>query len=419
MTTKTASVISLALLSALAAPVHAGDWPQWRGPSRDGISRETGLLSEWPKDGPPISWKSTGLGEGYSGFSVSQGRIFTQGQRQDQEYVIALDASTGKKIWETVTTSHTYEEGHGNGPRGTPTIDGDRLFAEAADGTVACLETATGKKVWSVNFVQDFGGQIPHWGYSESPLVDGANLIVTPGGRQATVAALDKSNGKVVWKTSVQDPNSRTGQADGAAYSSPLEATTGDVRQFIVFTAKGVIGVRAANGEFLWRYNKVANGTANIATPIYQAPFVFASSGYGTGCVLLKLTAEGGGVNATEVYFNKDMRNHYSSSVLLRDTLYGYNDTILTAMNLATGKVEWKDRSVGKGSVSEADGKLYLLGEDGVIALAEATPDGYKEISRFSINKGSWPTWAPLVIANGKMYLREWDNLYCFEIKAN
>jgi outer membrane protein assembly factor BamB len=414
MTTKTASVISLAFFAALAVPVHAGDWPQWRGPSRDGISRETGLLSSWPKDGPKVAWKSTGLGEGYSGFSVSQGRIFTQGQRPGQEYVIALDTSTGKEIWETVTTSHVYEEGHGDGPRGTPTIDGDRLYAEAADGTLVCLEAATGKKIWSVNFVENFGGHIPHWGYSESPLVDGNNLIVTPGGSQATVAALDKATGKAVWKSA---------QGDGAAYSSPIEAQTGDVRQFIVFTARGVMGVRASNGDFLWRYNKVANTTANIATPIYQAPFVFASSDYGTGCALLKLTAEGGGkdgrVKATEVYFNKDMRNHYSTSVLVRDTVYGYSSSILTAMNLATGEVAWRDRSVGKGSVTLADGKLYLLGEDGVVGLAEATPEGYKEISRFSIDKGSWPTWSPLVIANGRMYLREQDNLYCFDIKAN
>ena len=409
MTTKTTSLISLALLTALAVQVQAGDWPQWRGPSRDGISRETGLLPSWPKEGPKVVWKGVGLGEGYSGFSVSQGRIFTQGQRQGQEYVIALDTATGKKIWETVTTSHVYEENHGNGPRGTPTIDGDRLYAEAADGTLVCLEAATGKQVWSVNFVSDFGGHIPHWGYSESPLVDGANLIVSPGGSQATVAALDKSNGKVVWKSA---------QGDGAGYSSPTQAKTGDVLQYIVFTARGVMGVRASNGDLLWRYNRVANGTANIATPIYQAPYVFVSSAYGTGCALLKLTAENGGVTASEVYFNKDMKNHYSTSVLVHEIVYGYSDAILTAMNLATGQVAWKDRSVGKGSVTLADGKLYLLGEDGVVGLAEATPDGYKEISRFAIDKGSWPTWSPLVIANGKMYLREQDSLYCFDIKA-
>lgn len=404
------AVLSLAVFVAvLSVPVHAGDWPQWRGPSRDGISRETGLLPEWPKEGPKVVWKGTGLGEGYSGFSVSHGRIFTQGQKAGQQYVVALDITNGKVLWQTTTTNQVYEESHGYGPRGTPTIDGDRLYAEAADGTLVCLETATGKKVWSVNFVSDFGGRVPHWGYSESPLVDGDRLIVTPGGGDATVAALDKSTGKAVWKSS---------QGDGPGYSSPIEAKTGDVRQFIVFTASGVLGVRASNGDLLWRYKKVSNGTANIATPIYQNPFVFVSSDYGTGCALLRLAAEGDKVTATEVYFNKDMRNHYSTSVLSRDTLYGYSSSVLTAMNLATGQVAWKDRSVGKGSVTLADGKLYLLGEDGVVGLAEATPEGYKEISRFSVNKGNWPTWAPLVISDGKMYLREQDNLYCFDIKT-
>lgn len=391
----------------LAIPVHSADWPQWRGQGRDGFSSETGLLAKWPAGGPPLVWKITGLGEGFSGVSIAQGSIITQGQRAGHEFVAAFDVATGKKLWETAT-GEPYEEERGNGPRGTPTVDGDQVFAEAADGTLVSLDVKSGKKLWSVDFVKDFGGQIPGWGYSESPLVEGENVIVTPGGTRATVAALDRSTGKPVWMLK---------QGEGAGYSSPIVGQVLDVRIFVVFTQSSVLGIRTANGDLLWRYDKVSNDTANIATPIYRDPYVFVSSDYGTGCALLKLTNTANKVSASEVYFSREMRNHYSTSVVAGGTVYGFSGDILTAMNLATGKVEWRDRSVGKGSVTLADGKLYLLSEDGVVGLAEATPTGYKEISRFSIPAGQFNTWAPIAISNGRMYLREQDNLYSYGIK--
>ncbi len=391
----------------LALPLLADDWAQWRGGNRDGISPETGLLKSWPEAGPKLLWKATGLSEGFSAVAVSKGKLYTQGQRGDKEYVMAFEEATGKKLWE-VEAGGSYRERRGNGPRGTPTIEGDRLWALSADGTLVCLETGTGKKVWTVQILEKFKGDVPHWGISESPLVDGDKLIVTPGGSDGGVVALEKKTGKTIWKSKEDDP---------AAYSSPIVVQVGKIRQYVVFNARAVVGLNATTGELLWRYDKVTNRTANIATPIISGDHLFVSSDYGTGCALLRIDSATG--KASEVYFSREMKNHYSSSVLVGDHLYGFNSTVLTAMNLKSGEVAWRDRTVGKGSVTYADGHLYVYGERGGVALVEATSGGYKEKSRFAIPPGEFNTWTPPVIANGRLYLREQDTLYAFQIRAN
>ena len=387
------------------ASSSAADWPQWRGPHRDGISAETGLLPTWPAGGPRLAWKAEGLGEGYSSFAVVGDRLYTQGQYGDQEFVVAFDTKAGKQLWKT-PSGRAYHESRGNGPRGTPTVDGDRLYALGADGTLLCLDTATGQRVWGMNVVGRFGGRVPNWGVSESPLLDGNRVIVTPGGPGASVVALEKTNGNLLWQS----------QSDPAGYSSPVTVEAAQSRTVVVFTARAAIGLDVNSGELQWRYDKTANRTANIATPIVHDGYVFLSSDYGTGCALLKLTPGGSTVTASEIYFNRDMRNHYSSSVLVGDYLYGFSSNILTAMRFLTGEVAWRNRSVGKGSVTYAEGNLYALSEDGMVGLIEASPDGYKEKSRFEIHKGSYPTWTPPVIASGKLYLRDQDNLYCYNI---
>jgi outer membrane protein assembly factor BamB len=392
--------LPLILISFLA---NAADWPQWRGPNRDGTSAETGLLASWPQGGPPIIWKISGLGEGYSSLAIVGGKIYTQGQRGRQEFVLAFDVKTGQKLWET-PTSRDYHNDRGDGPRGTPTIDGDRLYAMTGDGVLVCLDASTGKSIWSQDVVHKYGGEIPNWGFSESPLIDGGRLIVMPGGRGASIVSLSKTDGALQWKAG----------SDRAGYSSAIVANVGGVRQVIALSAESALGVEEDNGELLWRYTKVSNRTANIATPIYHDGEAFLSSAYGTGCALLRL----GPKSMSEVYFSGDMKNHYSTSVLVGDYLYGYNDSILTAMQFSTGKVAWKNRSVGKGSVVYADKRLYLLSEDGVAGLAEPTSEAYKEISRFTIAHGSLPTWSPPVIANGTLYLRDQDNLTSYDIKA-
>jgi outer membrane protein assembly factor BamB len=386
-----------------AVSLSAADWPQWRGPNRDGASAETGLLGSWPAGGPRVAWRASGLGEGYSAVAVAGGRVFTQGQSGAQEFVIAFDEKTGARAWLT-PSGRAFRESRGNGPRGTPTIDGDRVYAMAADGSLFCLDAASGKVAWSQNVVQKYGGSVIPWGMSESPLINGPHVIVTPGGRGAAVVALNKADGTLVWKAG----------SDQAGYASAVTADIGGVRQIITLTGDAALGIRADNGQVLWRYTKVANNTANIATPIVSDGHVFLSTSYDTGGALLRLDAKG----ASEVYFTRRMQNHYSTSVLVGDVLYGFDDSILTAMRFKTGEVLWRHRSVGKGSVLYADKHLYLLGEDGVVGLAEARGDQYREISRFEIPAGRYPTWAPPVIANGRMYIREQDNLIAFDIQA-
>ena len=396
--------IILLLIATLAL---AADWPQWRGPKRDGISTETGLLKAWPQGGPRAVLQARGLGDGYSTVSVSQGMIFTQGQRAETEYVMAFDEESGKKLWE-VPNGTAFRESRGDGPRGTPTVELDRLWAYSADGSLICLDTKSGKKIWGYNAVQKFGGSVPNWGISESPLIDGENLIVVTGGRGASVVALNKKTGNVVWRSG----------SDPAGYSSAILAEVGNVRQVLTLTANGAVGMRADNGELLWRNNNVSNRTANIATPIFHNGHAFFSSDYGTGCALLRLHPQGPTVRAEQVYFSREMKNHYSSSVLVGDYLYGFNSSVLTAMKFMTGEVAWRDRSVGKGSVTFAEGHLYVLGEGGTVGLVEATPERYVEKSRFSFQTGSLPTWAPPVIANGKMYIRDQDKLTGYRISA-
>jgi len=388
---------------SLASLAPAADWPQWRGIHRDGTSAETGLLDSWPKGGPPLIWKISGLGEGYASAAIAAGRLFIQGQQGNEEYVVAFDAASGKQLWHA-HTGIPFQESRGYGPRGTPTVDGDRLYALAADGMLVCLDTATGKRLWGFNIVDYFHGRLLHWGMSESPLVAGDRVIVTPGGRGAAVVALDKMSGRMIWQS----------QNDQAAYSSPMLFGAGGGQSVVVFTGDAAIGLDLASGKLLWRYERVANGTANIATPIVHGGQIFLSSDYGTGCVLLRALADG---RATEVYFNRDMRNHYSTSVLVGDYLYGFSSSILTAMKFATGDVAWRNRSVGKGSLIYADGNLYVLGEDGIVGLVEASPAGYHEKSRFEIAKGGYPAWSQPVIANGRLYLRDQDNLFCYNVK--
>jgi len=393
----------ITLLLSLAVPLLAADWPQWRGPNRDGISSETGLLASWPSGGPKVVWRISGLGAGYSSFSIVNGRMYTQGQRGKQEFVLALDVRTGNKIWET-TTSRNFENDRGNGPRGTPTFDDGKLYAMTGEGTVICLDAATGKILWQMDSVKKFGATIPHWGFSESPLIDGDRVIVMPGGRGASLVSLDKRTGELQWKTG----------DDYAGYSSAILADVNGSKQVIALSGLSAFGVQESTGELLWRYGKIANNVANIATPIYKDGAVFLSSAYDTGCALLKLNPKG----MQEVYFNRNMMNHYSSSVLVDGTLYGYTNALLSAMDFKTGKQLWKNRSVGKGSVTYADKHLYALGEDGMVGLIDADRDSYREISRFEYQKGSLPSWSPLVISDGRLYLRDQDNLTSYDIKG-
>jgi outer membrane protein assembly factor BamB len=399
---------ALFVVFALSAIVFGqnGDWPQWRGANRDGISQETGLLKQWPEGGPPLAWKAQGAGRGYSSLAVAKGRLYTLGLRGDREFVVAFDAATGKELWATAHGG-AFRNDRGDGPRGTPTIDGDKIYALGGNGDLSCLDAKTGKVVWTQNVLQKFGGSNPRWGLSESPLVMGEKLLVNAGGENASIVALNKNDGTVIWKS----------QSDRAGYSSAIPMKVGNQTQVVFFTSKRVMGLDVQTGNLLWDYAKPSNRTANAATPIVRGNRVFVSSDYGTGAGLVEIKADGGALTAQEIYFTKDMRNHHSSSVLIGDALYGFSGSILTAMRFDTGEVIWKDRSVGKGSLTYADGHLYCFSENGVAGLVEATPEGYKEKGRFTITQDSLPTWTHPVVAGGRLYLRDQDTIYAYNVK--
>jgi len=399
------AVALLSLLStAAAAQTAGGEWPQWRGPNRDGVSQETGLLKQWPEGGPPLAWKAAGAGKGYSSVAVSKGRIYTMGLRGDKEYVIAFDAATGKEVWATPHGA-AYHDDRGDGPRGTPTVDGDRLYSLGGNGDLSAIDAKTGKIVWSLNVLQKFGGKNISWGISESPLVLGDRLLVNAGGPDASIVALSKKDGAVLWKT----------QSDKAGYSSAVPLKVNNKTQVVFFTQQRALGLDPADGKVLWEYAKPSNNVANVATPVARGNRVWISSDYGTGGGLVEIRADG---KAQEVYFTKEMRNHHSTSILVGEHLYGFSSGILTAMRFDTGEVVWKDRSVGKGSLVFADGHLYALSENGVVGLVEASPAGYREKGRFRIPQDSLPTWAHPVVAGGRLYLRDQDTLYAYDVRA-
>jgi outer membrane protein assembly factor BamB len=400
-----AALITAAVTTAAASALE--DWPQWRGPRRDGVSTETGLLKQWPPSGPPLAWQFGGAGDGYSSFAVSGGRLFTLGGRENTEYVLALDAATGKPLW-SVANGHRFQNDRGDGPRSTPTIDGDRVYVFGSSGDLSVLDAATGKVFWTQNLLRKFGGSNIPWGLSESPLVLSDRIIVAPGGAGSGIVALKKTDGSVIWKT----------QSDEPGYSSAVLQTIGSLQQVVVFTAQRALGVDASDGRLLWSYERVANRTANIATPITRDNRVFLSSDYGTGAALLSLGAEGNKVKATQVYFTNEMRNHHASSVLVGDYLYGFSSSILTAMHFDTGKVGWRDRSVGKGSVVAADNQLYLFSEEGVVGLADVNSSQYVERGRFRLKTGNRPTWSHPVVSGGKLYLRDQNAIYAYNVAA-
>ncbi len=559
--------IALALtVATFAQDAFCGqfDWPQWQGPDRTAHSKETGLLKEWPKDGPPLAWKIKGLGGGDSTPSVAVGRIYGMSHRGADEMVWALSEKDGKEMWAVriaPALSQSWPQSK-EGPSATPTVDGDRLYVMGLAGNVACLQASDGKVIWQRNLVADFGGRSPMWSFRESPLVDGEKVICTPGGEETTMVALSKLNGETIWKTFVPDragggqpqnrgpggggpsamqndpvlstldkdhnqeisaeelaaapavlleldknkdgklsedevspqrgdgqgnrPRSRRGpgimrmmkalsaldadesgtieeaeiknavaalqkldvnhdgklteeeagmkymgpQNTGAAYSSAIAIDFGGQRQYIQLLAMTVAGVSAADGKLLWRYDKPANGMRiNISTPIYHDGHVFATSAYGAGGGLARLTRNAAGeFAAEEVWFSKSMENHHGGVILHDGALFGANGGngggYLACLDFKTGEVLWNEadrdkRRVTKGSVAFADDRIYYRTEEGPIVLIEPSRKEYLERGRFDQpERTDKPAWAHPVIANGKLYIRDQDTLFCYDVKA-
>lgn len=409
--TPLSAFIAAALLTATLAP--AADWPQWRGANRDDISAETGLLKKWPASGPKKVWMFDDAGLGYSGYSIVGDTLYTMGARDAVEFVIAVDVTTGKEKWST-EAGPLYTNGWGDGPRSTPTIDGDHLYTIAGRGNLVCLATATGKKVWEVSMTDDLGGKLQSWGYTESPIIEGDLVVCTPGGSEGTLAAFDKKSGKKKWQTK--------DWTDNAQYSSIIGVTHNGGRQLIQLTMQTLAGVDPSNGKVLWT-SEFPGKTAVIPTPIFKDGQVFVAAGYGVGCQSVKI---GSGNKVEKLYENTNMVNHHGGVVLVGDHLYGFSDKGgWTCMELKTGEVVWADKSAKKGAIHYADGMLYLLEEDsGTVILIEASPKGWNEKGRFVIEpqttqrnpKGK--VWTHPVVANGKLYLRDQELLFCFDVKG-
>ena len=408
------AVLMLLVTSFSAAPESSRpqnfDWPQWQGQDRTAVSKETGLLQDWPKGGPPLVWSIDTLGGGYSTPSISQGRIFGMSFRGNEEIVWALDEKTGAEIWSVKIADANRKVGYNEGSRCTPTVEGDRLYALGLSAELVCLQTKDGKEVWRKNLRKDFGGNVGGWGYSESPLIDGDKLLCTPGGKKATLAALDKKTGDTIWMAPIKDGNQ-------AAYSSIVAADVAGQRQYIQFLNGGVVGVTADEGKFLWRYSKPSAGI-NCTTPVYHDQCVYAAASYGKGGGLVQLIREGDQVKAEEKYFHKTMQNHHGGLVLIDGYLYGEGSGKLACMEFKTGKEMWHEGKAGKGSIAYADGRLYYRNEGGPIILVEANPEKYVEHGRFNQPKRSRKSaWPHPVIANGKLYIRDQQYLYCYGVK--
>ena len=405
------------VIVVLAATAHGvaeqnsapDDWPQWRGPLRNGVSLETGLLQQWPEGGPARVWSAAGVGAGYGTVSVAGPHVYLQGMRGRQSSVVALDRIKGAVVW-TRALGASANNDRGPGPRSTPTVDGDRVYAMSETGDLACLRAADGTIVWARNVLREFKGQNPYWLPSESPLIDGEHVIVTPGGRDAGMVALNKMTGQTVWTS--------RGLSDEPGYASAVVADLAGVRTIVTMTSANAVGVRASDGRVMWRYRAVANQTANVATPVVRGNQVFFTSSYGTGAALLTMNAQGDEIRARETYFTPDMRNHHGGVVLVDGVIYGFDDAILAAIDFATGKRFWRHRSVGKGAVAYADHRLYILGEDNVVALAQVTPAGYRQVGQFTIPDRGWPSWAHPVVSGGRLYIRNQDTVTAYDIKA-
>lgn len=409
MTSHAIAFLATAVLTA--TPLLSADWPQWRGAGRVGHSPDTSILAPWPKSGPKQSWVFKDAGVGYSSFSIVGTRLFTMGARQESEQVICLDATTGKELWAT-SLGPVYENNWGDGPRSTPTVDGDHLYALSATGILACLNIKDGTEVWKVDVVKSLGGELQGWGYTESVLIDGDHVICTPGGQQGTMAALDKKTGAVVWQSSkLKGP---------AQYSSPIRIEVNGQPQYAQLLMNKVVGIAPKDGALLWE-TSFPGRVAVIPTLLFHDNSVYATAGYGTGCQMIKLD----GAEPEVVYEEKSITNHHGGVIVVDGKIYGHSDKGgWTCQDFLTGKIEWQDESLGKGTCTYAAGHLICVDEnDGTVVLATAKPDKWQEISRFklapqtSIRKKEGRIWSHPVVVNGRLYLRDQDLIFCYNVQ--
>ena len=387
------------------APAHA-DWPQWLGPNRTGISSETGLLTTWAADGPTVVWEKE-LGEGFSGISVADGRVYTMFSAGEDEFVICLNEETGGEIWRFRTGAKYYERQGGNGPRSQPTVDGDRVFVLSAEGWLYALNAKDGKKLWLVDLYDGLGSRVPKFGFSTSPLVEDDLLLLEVGTRQGTFIALDKTNGAVKWAS----------QRDIVSYSSPIAVNIAGIRQVVFVSGEAAVGLSPTDGSLYWRFPWSTSYDLNVATPIFVSPdHIFISSGYDHGAALLQISRDGDVLSVKKVWESRGMKNHFGTSLLIGDYIYGFDNAILKCIEAKTGKEQWRRRGYGKGTLIYADGQLIILSDKGKLALADASPTEFREKASAQVLSGK--CWTAPTLANGKIFVRDMHRIVCIDVSG-
>ncbi len=386
----------------------ANDWPQWRGPNRDGISAETGLLKTWPAEGPKVLWR-VALGNGFSAVSIANNRAYTMFSDGTDEFALCVDANSGKEIWRFKSDPNYVERAGGDGPRCTPVVDGNMVYVISAFGKLYALQAGDGKKIWDHDLQKEFEAKMPIWGITTTPMVEGEMVLVDVGGKSAhSLMAFDKKSGKVVWNS----------QTDQPGYSAPIAVTIGGVRQLIFFTGANLVSVAPKDGKLYWSQPWQTQFFVNAATPIFiPENKIFISSGYEQGAGLFQIQADNGRATSQSVWLNKNMRNHMATCVYQDGYLYGFDEANFKCLDAATGEDKWKMRGLGKGTVMLADGHLIVLSERGKLVLAEASPNGYVEKAGAQILKGK--CWTAPSLSNGKLYLRNEREMVCVQLKED
>ena len=412
--------LGIALSLIPVANGFSNDWYQWRGPDRDGIAKETGLLDQWPEEGPAIAYRSKGLGSGMASVAIHAGLLYTIGNIDGQTTLVCLNAGDGAPVWKT---PFTPDKGAANG---TPTIDPQTglVYAMSFDGVMVCCDAKTGKVAWKKNFPVDFKGKMESgWGYSESPLIDGEKLLCTPGGAMAMVVALKKKTGELIW--SGQAPAGKLRGNDGAGYSSIVISNAGGRKQYVQLVGHEIVSYDAATGELLWNYDRVANTTANIPTPLVSGNYVFCSTGYGDGgSALLEISASNGRFKVNEVYYksSKELQNHHGGMIMIGEYVYmghGHNNGFPACIQWKTGKDLWnKGRGAGGGSAAivAADKKLFFRYQDGMMAMIDTDTSAYKLLGKFKLATHNGESWPHPVIVDGHLYIRDQDELVVYKI---
>jgi len=410
-------LLHVTVLGLLTTGLPAADYAQWRGPHRDGHSSDTGLLQEWPKNGPALVWQVNNVGVGYSTPSVAGDRIYLISTDGSEESVLSLAAKDGSRVWDATLgkVGHPEQNPSYPGSRSTPTVDGDRVFALGSDGDLVCFETANGREVWRKQLRTDFEGHYGEWAYAESPLVDGDQLICTPGGTNATVVALNKRTGDLIWKCAVPD-------GSAAGYSSAVVANISGVKQYVQFLTSGLMGLDSKTGRLLWRFEKTGlKSPAVIMMPLVSDGMIY-SGAFRATAAMIKPVRKDGNFTVNEIYSGGKLPITQGGVVKVGDYFYGGGGQSMLCVDFKTGEIQWEERAFGPCSLLVADNRIYVHADSGEVGLVEPGADGYHEKGRFTPSnppdRGQAKAWAYPVVANGRLYIRDQNSLWSYDVRA-